>query len=220
MKVIQCWDDGPATDARLADLLRKYQAKATFNPFPGAHRRQERIRNGGAYQGFQYDRPSLDELKDIYRGFMVGGHTMTHSRLTEVSPEQLKNELSDNREIIRELFGQPECGMAYPYGAYDEAIKNAVRAAGYRYARTTRNSARELLLEDPLALHPHCKFSSPDFWRLYEMVKAANGVFYFWGHSFELMDDPALWDEFEAKVARISADPQAEWINVIDLFIG
>jgi len=219
MKVMQCWDDGPATDARLAELLRKYQAKATFNPYPGAHHPHDRTPNSGGYQDFRYDRPSLDELKDIYRGFMIGGHTMTHPRLTEVSQEQLKRELSDNMAIIREFFGQPECGMAYPYGAYDETVEAAVREAGYKYARTTRNTKGELSLANPQALHPHCKFSSPDFWQLYEQIRTADGVFYFWGHSFELMDDHELWDEFESKIAKISADSRAEWINIIDLFI-
>ena len=31
MKVIQCWDDAVSTDIKLTDILRKYNAKATFN---------------------------------------------------------------------------------------------------------------------------------------------------------------------------------------------
>ena len=30
MKVVQCWDDGVVTDIRLIEILRKYNAKATF----------------------------------------------------------------------------------------------------------------------------------------------------------------------------------------------
>lgn len=33
--VAQCWDDGVSTDVRLIELLRKYNAKATFNLPPG-----------------------------------------------------------------------------------------------------------------------------------------------------------------------------------------
>ena len=32
--VAMCWDDGPATDIRLAEIFRKYEAKATFNLCP------------------------------------------------------------------------------------------------------------------------------------------------------------------------------------------
>lgn len=35
LKVVQCWDDGVYTDLRLTELLRKYNAKATFNLNPG-----------------------------------------------------------------------------------------------------------------------------------------------------------------------------------------
>ena len=35
IKVAQCWDDGVATDIRLIEILRKYNAKATFNLCPG-----------------------------------------------------------------------------------------------------------------------------------------------------------------------------------------
>ena len=37
MKVVQCWDDGVVNDVRLTNLLRKYNAKATFNLNPGNH---------------------------------------------------------------------------------------------------------------------------------------------------------------------------------------
>ena len=30
IRVAQCWDDGVATDIRLTEILRKYNAKATF----------------------------------------------------------------------------------------------------------------------------------------------------------------------------------------------
>ena len=40
----------------------------------------------------------------------------------------------------------------------------------------------------------------------------------FWGHSCELGDDPALWAWFESILARISADPEAQCANVVELF--
>ena len=35
IKVAQCWDNGVATDIRLIEILRKYNARATFNLCPG-----------------------------------------------------------------------------------------------------------------------------------------------------------------------------------------
>ena len=37
MKVIQSWDDGLVSDIRLIELLRRYQAKATFCLNPGLY---------------------------------------------------------------------------------------------------------------------------------------------------------------------------------------
>ncbi|MBR4220923.1 MAG: hypothetical protein IKR81_07200, partial [Victivallales bacterium] len=37
VKVAQCWDDGVCNDIRVTEILRKYNAKATFNLNPGSH---------------------------------------------------------------------------------------------------------------------------------------------------------------------------------------
>jgi peptidoglycan/xylan/chitin deacetylase (PgdA/CDA1 family) len=218
MKIMQCWDDGVINDAPLAELLRKYGAKATFNINPGLNDRSTRKLGCWEHKGFAVGRLSLDEMKDVYRGQTVGGHTMTHPHLPRIDPERRRAELVDCKAFIREFFGQERCGFAYPFGTYDDASKQAVRDAGYLYARTTRNVDGALPLSDPMALHSHCHFLNEAFWTKYEAVRQTDGIFYFWGHSYELKDDRALWDAFEAKLARIAADKQAEWIHIADLF--
>ena len=42
IKVAQCWDDGVINDIKVADLCRKYGAKATFNLNPALHHATER----------------------------------------------------------------------------------------------------------------------------------------------------------------------------------
>lgn len=218
MKIMQCWDDGVVNDARLADLLRKYGAKATFNLNPALHLQHERKLATWRYKDiFPVDKLSLDEMKDVYRGFKVAGHTMTHPHLTKCDPETVRKELVDCITFLREFFGQERCGFAYPFGDYNAEVAEAVRAAGYLYARTCENVDGPLPLNKAMTLPSHCHFMCGDFWQKYERVKAENGVFYFWGHSYEMMDDPALWDGFEAKLARIRED-KAEWIDIVDLF--
>ncbi|MFA6290649.1 MAG: hypothetical protein WC637_02645, partial [Victivallales bacterium] len=121
--------------------------------------------------------------------------------------------------LIKEHFGQDKCGYAYPGGDYNDEVKIAVRDAGYLYARTCKNIDGILPLDDPMALHSHCHFLSPEFWSKYEKVRESNGIFYFWGHSYEMKDDNVLWSDFESKLARISNDPKVEWIDIIDLFV-
>lgn len=43
------------------------------------------------------------------------------------------------------------------------------------------------------------------------------GVFYFWGHSYEMITD-LMWSAFEEIIERISADPGSCWGEVADLF--
>ena len=78
LKVAQCWDDGVATDIRLIEMLRKYNAKATFNLCPGTHA-DERVEpsrapegfTGWSYKGFRGGKIGMKELVDIYGDFEV-----------------------------------------------------------------------------------------------------------------------------------------------------
>lgn len=218
MKIMQCWDDGVVNDIRLCELLRKYGAKATFNINPGINKKQGRTYRWMFKGKFCVDHWSLDEMKDVYAGFKIGGHAMTHPHLTQKDAETLKSELVDCKEFICDFFGQKVCGFAYPFGDYNQTVKDAVKNAGYVYARTTKNVDSLLDLSAPMELHPHCHFLSPDFWGKYDAVRELDGTFYFWGHSYEMMDNKELWGEFEAKLDRIKLDPKAEWIDITSLF--
>lgn len=218
MRVMQCWDDGDVDDIKLVEILKRHEAKATFNINPGGWKSERRL--GHKFKG-EYDvwKLSLDEMKDVYRGFRVAGHTMTHPTLTKIDPEWALVELVECKKYIEEHFGFKECGMAYPNGPYDDAVKELVRQAGYRYSRTVENVDFKLNVEDPMALKTHCHFSHADFWDKYAKVREADGDFYFWGHTFELMGDQKRWDDLEAMIAKISEDAKAQWIDVIDLFV-
>jgi hypothetical protein len=47
--------------------------------------------------------------------------------------------------------------------------------------------------------------------------KARGGVFYFWGHSYEMYQYDALWNRMDETLRYIADDPEAEWIDVVDL---
>ena len=53
------------------------------------------------------------------------------------------------------------------------------------------------------------------FAEIFEKAKPS-GVFYFWGHSYELNDEQK-WQDFEEKIKRLSNDDEVEWINVVDI---
>lgn len=219
MRIMQCWDDGDVDDIRLVEILKRHGAKATFNINPGGWMSGRRLahRFRGEYPVY---RLSLDEMPQVYEGFCIGGHTMTHPHLTKIDPGWALTELVETKRYIETHFGQSACGMAYPCGAYDDAVKALVRQTGYLYARTTKPAALELELRDPMALHPHCHFLAENFRQTFEAVKAVDGDFYFWGHTFELMGEDARWQELDALMGRLSDDPATTWIDVRELFMG
>lgn len=219
MRIMQCWDDGDVDDIRLVEILRKHGARATFNINPGGCKSKRRVTHqfNGEYDVY---RLMLDEMPQVYEGFCIGGHTMTHPSLDAIDPATALTELAECKRYIETHFSQSACGMAYPYGSYSDAVKELVRKAGYLYSRTTKNVDLNLNVNDPMALHTHCHFLAPTFWDKFEAVKAVDGDFYFWGHTFELMGNDARWQELDAMIGRLTDDPVTNWIDVRDLFIN
>ena len=215
MKVAQSWDDGIVDDLRLTDLLRRYRATATFNLNPGLHQPQRYC--SWRYGDKEVWRLARDELTTVYAGFEIANHSLTHPHLPDLSPADLAREVAEGRRLLQDWFQQPVRGFCYPFGTFNAAVKGAIRAAGHVYARTITESGRVFPPSDPLELSVSCRFADPEFWSRYEQAKASNGVFLFWGHSYELVND-AMWAELEQKIAGISADPAAEWVNLETVF--
>ena len=215
VKVAQSWDDGVVDDVRLAGLLRRYRATATFNLNPGLYQRQRSF--GWNHGDQEVWRLGRDELVDVYAGFEIANHSLTHPNLPDLSPEALDGEIRESRRILQDWFQQPIGGFCYPFGGVSPAVKEALRAAGHGYARTVTEIEPPFPPADPLELGVSCRFNDPAFWTRYQRARAADGVFLFWGHSYELISE-ALWAELEDKIARISADPAAEWASLEALF--
>ncbi len=215
MKVIQSWDDGVVDDIRLADLMRLHQANATFNLNPGLHPAERSF--SWRYGDKEVWRVGRDELVEVYAGFEIANHSLSHPNLPDLLPAELEREVRDSRRILQEWFQQPVRGFCYPFGGVNPAVKDAVRAAGHGYARTVTEREPVFPPADPFEFGVSCRFADPLFWTRYERAKALNGVFFFWGHSYELLDE-SMWADLEHKIARISADPAAEWTRIETLF--
>jgi len=216
IKVVQCWDDGVVDDIRLIEILRSHGARASFNLNSAKHGAQ---RSGSWRFNDVKDVQQLSkaELTSVYDGFTIANHTANHPFLTKVAPEQAAAEIRDGKDALEQIFGVPVAGFAYPYGDYDNAVSEAVGAAGHIYARTCVHVADAFPPEDPLKFHSNCHFLAEDFWRRFEHVKVAGGVFYFWGHSYELVTEED-WAGFSRKIAQLSTDPAVEWTDLPALF--
>ncbi|MGI6496315.1 MAG: polysaccharide deacetylase family protein [Kiritimatiellia bacterium] len=223
MKVVQCWDDGVLNDIRLADLLRRYGAKATFNLNPGwmgdargVDRWTNRSDRGWSHSGFIAGKLSLRDLPEIYDGFQVASHCWRHEVAGTVPDGQWIQSALEARHFLEDLFQRPCRGFAWPCGVDTPATIALLREQGFAYGRSTRYTWDVTRCPEPLALATNCHFQSNEFWARYEKAKET-GVFYFWGHSYEMFHYDEMWDHFEEKIRFITGDPDAEWADVIDI---
>ena len=113
MKVVQCWDDGVATDIRYIELLRKYDAKATFNLCPGTHGETrvepswiDRHYTGWGFRGFRGGKTALNEIYDLYKDFQVASHCWKHECAGRVPDADFFKAAVDARKFLEEISSQ------------------------------------------------------------------------------------------------------------------
>jgi peptidoglycan/xylan/chitin deacetylase (PgdA/CDA1 family) len=127
---------------------------AFFNDVTG---RLERA-TGKALADVQAGDPCSETLSDEdlhvlseSRRTTIGSHTVDHFRLDKVDADVCANQLTESRRYIENATGAPCRHFCYPNGNWNRAVADAVAAAGYDSAVTTRggfNSAGD----DPYTL--------------------------------------------------------------------
>jgi peptidoglycan-N-acetylglucosamine deacetylase len=216
MRLVQCWDDGITDDIRLIEILRAHGAKASFNLNFGLH--GDTRGEGWSFRGLkQVWRLAKPELREVYNGFTIANHTSTHPHLESIPLQDAQTQIREGKDALEQHFGVEVKGFAYPFGTYNPEVQNVLREAGHVYARTTQKVANAYPPADATAFHPNCHFLAPDFWERFEQVRAVDGVFYFWGHSYELVSEDD-WQNFDAQIARLSATEGAQWFDLPTLF--
>lgn len=119
------WDDGHPLDLRLADLLAVHGIRGTFY----VPRRNIEGR----------EVMSTAQLRQLATGFEIGGHTLDHVRLDRIHVDSARAQIADGKARTEDELGAAIHGFCYPGGAHNPHVRTLVRAAGFRYARTTEN---------------------------------------------------------------------------------
>lgn len=78
----------------------------------------------------------LNEMADS-RTVTIASHTVTHPRLHNLPPEEVRREIAGAQQALKEHLGIDNPWIAYPYGDYDETVDGIAREAGIRLAVTT-----------------------------------------------------------------------------------
>ncbi|MGQ0648899.1 MAG: glycosyltransferase, partial [Gemmatimonadaceae bacterium] len=114
-------------------LLERYGFGATvFVVTDSVGRWNEWDRDGNAEPVLDW--PAILRLRD--RGVTFGAHSMTHARLTSLSPADVVRQVIGSRSALEYRLGTPVTAFAYPYGQNDEAIQHLVGACGFVYGMT------------------------------------------------------------------------------------
>jgi peptidoglycan/xylan/chitin deacetylase (PgdA/CDA1 family) len=71
-------------------------------------------------------------------GFHCGAHGFRHRRLTDLSRADCREELVSSRRMLEDQLGREVRDMAYPYGRYDQTVRDLTQEAGFRSACSVR----------------------------------------------------------------------------------
>ena len=115
------FDDGDGDQMAAARVLHRYRLPATFYIITGAV---------GA-PGY-VTRPDLHRL--AADGNEIGGHTVSHLRLTALTTAEARRQVCDSRSVLAR-WGYQAISFAYPGGADSPRTEAIVRGCGYTSAR-------------------------------------------------------------------------------------
>ena len=94
-------------------------------------------------------RMSLAQLKELLdAGMSIGGHSRTHSDLTQLPVERARKEIAGCKEDLERALGSPVLIFAYPGGAFNRDVARLAQEAGYAAACSVLGPARN----DPSSL--------------------------------------------------------------------
>jgi peptidoglycan/xylan/chitin deacetylase (PgdA/CDA1 family) len=73
----------------------------------------------------------------VAAGWEIGAHTMSHSKLPELSAAEALVEMQHSKAALETVLDTPVISFAYPYGALNEEVKALAQKAGFTYAVAT-----------------------------------------------------------------------------------
>lgn len=221
------YDDGVVQDRRLVALMNQYGVRGTFNLNTGRIGQTGTIDMGNVTIDGSIVR--LEEIAGLYENHEVSTHTANHTSLTDCGGTGLFEILKD-REVLEGVVPYLVEGHAYPFGMYNDEVKDMLRAAGIRYARTVFENGKFELPKDFLEWHPTCHHNNPELMNLAKQFCEQDAmlgmpqIFYLWGHSYEfdLNDNWKIMEDFLGYIylnkERIWLATNIEIVNYVEAF--
>jgi len=204
------YDDGSEHDRRLVELFNRFGIRGSFHLNSGKLGNDHHI--------------SPDEVGMLYQGHEVSCHTVDHPDLTQLSSEEIRSELLDDKIALEELSGTRVRGLAYPFGRYDTRIISMLPEMGIEYARTTLSTNDFNIPENWLSWETTCHHNlAMNLGRLFlNADDKAMRLMYVWGHSYELdgfmtADESKNWLYIERFCQLMHDHPQIHYATTIEI---
>ena len=200
------FDDGRQNDARLAQLLNRYNLKGTFHL------------NGKNY--FNKTASELQAVKNCYQGHEIACHTVHHGFLNVQPGVSVVHEVLEDRKILEQIAGYPVVGMSYLFGVVSKEAIAAFRACGIVYSRTTQETNGRAIPNDFMRWDPSAHFlraqKAIDLFLRFIQNQWVD-VLYLWGHSFEF-ENNKNWDLLDRICKELSGKPDIWYATNIEIY--
>lgn len=224
------FDDGLEQDKKIVEILRSFNMGATFNLNSGLYGKQQMIGRIGTLGckevpigQFQKQKHHLlkyvphcripeDEVVEVYEGFEIASHTVSHRNLTKLTEEEIREEIFQDVQQLSQKFSQAVTGFAYPFGASNEVAKKVLGDCGITYARTVGSVKNFDFPEDPLNLPISCWHISSKaaekldaFLNAPEQEKDMLFLMFAHGYEFDFGVKESSWEKFKRLCDRVAS---------------
>ena len=182
------FDDGTIYDKEFIELLNKYNVSATFNL-------NSNLDGFIWYYDNTYpiERFRLNECVNLYKNHEVASHTKTHPILTELTDEQIVDEVENDRVVLSKIFNQEVESFAVPFIYCNEReIEIIKNNTNIKYLRLSvcKDKYDFSLPEDKYHVKINALYNDKDLFnqiKEYSNSSIEDSLFIISGHSYEFM---------------------------------
>lgn len=130
------FDDGRLDNyVHALPVLEEVGVKATIFVTTGAI--------GGILKTRTYEAPMMDErqIRELFSlGHEIGAHTVSHPVLSRIPRTAAYAEMKDSKQHLEDLLGAPIRTFAYPFGNYNQEVRNCAEEVGFTCAGVVKNA--------------------------------------------------------------------------------
>lgn len=100
---------------------------------------------------------SEDQIMEMKKGNLItfGSHGYSHRNLSSISEEEKVFEIRHSKLYLEDLLKRDVSFISYPFGAFDEGVKSAVRDSGYKAGFSIWNRKPDIYSIRRIPLHTH-----------------------------------------------------------------